>query len=257
MIRLLFVLMTIAVTLEPAAAQQARFDEATHELDTGDLDRARTLYRELEQGGHHAPELFWNQAIVALESDSAGLAKYYLLRASQYPEFRDQARERLDHLEDRFSRRSSILPPLPWDRLLNTLHYRWGATTLFWVALLLFTLIPIGWTLVRIRGMNNGRLSRIGLVLSLSAAGALLLASIVLEWRESATTTGIHVGSRTPVHQQPDTTSAVVATLYEGYLVYLPTSSVTESNPLYPVKLENGMRGWVLPDNIRTFQGTP
>lgn len=256
MIRLFLILILSLSLAESTWAQQALFDEATHEFTSGDLERARTLYRQLESEGHHSPELFWNQAMVALESDSVGLAKYYLLRTSRYDSWRDRSEDALDHIEEMLARRSSVLPPLPWDRLLLQLRTRPGADLLLWFAIFLFHLGVITWIISRLREWEK-RPVQIGLYIVTGVAFSLLFSSIAIEWREAHGVTGIQVGEQNPVYQRPDTTSAVVATLYEGYRVTFPSISATQDTSFRYVRLENGLSGWVYPQQIRTYQGSP
>ncbi|MEX1211868.1 MAG: hypothetical protein WEA36_03405 [Balneolaceae bacterium] len=256
MIRL-FILLLVSFSLsEGVWAQQALFDEATHEFQSGDLERARTLFLQLETEGHHAPELFWNQAMVALETDSVGLAKYYLLRASRYDNWKDRSDRALTQVEEMLSRRSSTLPPLPWTRLLLQLREQPGADLLLWSSILLFHLWVIAWMMFQFKGWDT-QPARIGFYTFFAGAFMLLLFSTAIEWRETTTVTGIQVGDQTPVYHRPDTTSAVMANLYEGYRVTFPERSPASDTPFLYVRLETGRTGWVYPQQIRTYQGSP
>ncbi|MGM0505585.1 MAG: hypothetical protein ACQER4_00175 [Bacteroidota bacterium] len=256
MIRLCIILLISFSLAKVGQAQQALFDEAAQELQSGDLERARSLFQQLETEGHHTPELFWNQAMVALESDSLGLAKYYLLRTSRFDHWQEKSEQALNHLEEMLARRSATLPPLPWNRLLLQLRDQPGADQLLWTSIILFHLLVILWIILQLKGRNS-RAIRIGLYTATVFAFALLLSSAAIEWREVQTITGIQVGDQTPVYIQPDSTSAVIANLYEGYRVTFPDRSPASDTPFRFVRLENGRTGWVHPQQIRTYQGAP
>lgn len=256
MTRLCIILMISLSLANVGRAQQALFDEAAHELQSGDLEQARLLFHQLETEGHHTPELFWNQAMVALESDSLGLAKYYLLRASRFDRWQERSVQALNRLEETLSRRSATLPPLPWNRLLLQLRDQPGADQLLWTSIILFHLLVVLWITLQLKGRNS-RAIRIGLYTATVFAFTLLLSSVAIEWREVKTVTGIQVGDQAPVYIQPDSTSAVIANLYEGYRVTFPDRSAPSDAPFRYVRLENGRTGWVHPQTIRTYQGAP
>ena len=105
-------------------AQQAAFDRATTLLEDQEYMDAIKQYKQIHDEGHVSGALWLNMGVAYTQLDSLGKAKFYLLRAAEFSETEELASQSLEVIENRFSRRSAVLPMLPWDRFFNFLASR-------------------------------------------------------------------------------------------------------------------------------------
>lgn len=108
----LFFRLTLLLLLIPAAlySQQARFDEATFLLEQNEYRKALDIYKTIADDGFESGGLWLNMGIAYTALDSLGLAKYYFLQAELSEETEAEASEALTYVNERFERRSAVLP---------------------------------------------------------------------------------------------------------------------------------------------------
>lgn len=237
-----------------AFGQQAAFDRATTLLEEQQYSDAIKQYKNIHQEGYESGALWLNLGVAYAQLDSLGKAKYYMLRASQFNETEERAEQSLDVIENRLSRRSAVLPMLPWDRFFEFLDHYPGRTGLMAIGLLLLNATAAFLLAAWFRpGLKTSfkRLSSISAVLSC----LFIFFSIFLSLQDQWYDVGVIVENEATVYNQPDTDSAVVNTAYEGYTMRVHTSEkAPEANgEWYYIRLANGLYGWVDRQAILTF----
>ncbi|MEX0904231.1 MAG: hypothetical protein WD604_00590 [Balneolaceae bacterium] len=233
-------------------AQQARFDQATNQLEQNELREAIEMYKSIEEEGYKSGALWLNMGITYTYLDSLGIAKYYFLRAGQFTETKTRADEALVYVNERFNRRSAVLPRLPWNRFFESLSQNAGVTFLF-VSAFFFLYAGIGAVLV------SWFKKRIPPILKHSGTVSILISVVIfgsalyIDYLDNRYGTGVMIEQQITVHEQPHTESASVSTAYEGYTMQVDHHRSDQQAGWTYVRLENGMYGWLEEDNIMVF----
>jgi tetratricopeptide (TPR) repeat protein len=233
-------------------AQQSNFELATEQLEEQNYREAISQYHQIADEGYHSGALWFNLGIAYTQLDSLGLAKYYFLKSSGYPETKMDAQSAVEYVNERFNRRSATLPPLPWERFSNYLNNQVGISSLYIMALLFLYLgiagILIFWFYNKYRtysyysGMS-------ALVLSL----LLFITAFYIQYFDNRYGTGVVTDRQSVVYQSPDTASGEISTAYEGYTVRVDyQESEKHQNWIY-IRLENGMKGWIENQAVKTL----
>lgn len=242
--------------LLPAAAtgQQAAFDRANTLLEEQEYVEAINRYKDIHEQGFVSGALWLNIGVAYAQLDSLGKAKYYMLRASEFSEIESLAERSLDVIENRFSRRSAVLPMLPWDRFFNLLDNLLGRTGLMVIGLLFLNmtaaLLLAAWFRPGLKNLLN-RLS----IASAVVAVLFIFFSVFLSLQDDWYDVGVTVEDQAAVYDQPNTDSAVVSTAYEGYTMRVhveETAYDSEKNWVY-VRLANGLYGWIDREAVLTY----
>jgi tetratricopeptide (TPR) repeat protein len=233
-------------------AQQSRFDEANILLEESNYREAIQLYKSIAEDGYHAGALWLNLGYAYTQIDSLGMAKYYLLKAEKYPETRQLASEALDFVNNRFSRRSAVLPPLPWDRFFLALSDVPGVRGLVYIALF-FLYAGAAFVIASWFRYDLRKLFRYSGYTSLGIAAVFLLFSVIVHYQDNRYGTGVMVARQGQVFQYPRTESAVITTAYEGYTMRVDFRESREYTEWKYVRLENGMYGWVQEELLKVF----
>jgi len=249
---LFFGLLLFVIGIDSSFAQQTRFEQANELLSTNQIEEALDLYKSLEQNGFESGALWFNMGISYVQLDSLGKAKYYFLQSKEYKNTEEMASGALEFIEDRFSRRSSVLPKLPWDRFFDWLLHTFGIQGLMAAGLLLLNGAAGGviasWFVKR----GGAWLRKTGYVLAL---GSLLLisSSAYLSYVEDRYETGVMIEKQTSLYQGPGTDTAVISSVYEGYEMTVDTQRSSEQEEWAYVRLQNGMYGWIDKEQIMSF----
>jgi hypothetical protein len=234
------------------AAQQSRFDEANDLLEESNYRDAIELYKTIADNGYHSGPLWLNMCVAYSHLDSLGMAKFYLLKAEKYSETRELAGEALDYINERFSRRSAVLPPLPWDRFFQSLSENTGIRGLVFIALF-FLYLGAGlliWSWFRYDLHKFLRYSGYSM---LGVAVVFFAFSLIVNYQDNRYGTGVMVDRQGPVYQQPREESSVVSTAYEGYTLRVDFRRSEEYPEWKYVRLENGMYGWMKEEGLMIF----
>lgn len=234
------------------SAQQARFDQATFLLEQNEYREAVQLYKSIAEDGYESGSLWLNLGISYTHLDSLGMAKFYFLQAAQFPETRELAEEALDFVNERFNRRSAVLPPLPWDRFFQYLSLQVGKPALLWVAFIFLygsaAILIFSWFYKK----AARRLKYTGLVAFLISI-IIFATSIYIDYLDNRYGTGVMIERQTSVYEKPDPDTPVVSTAYEGYTLRVDHHQSEEYPAWHYVRLENGMYGWIRDDVVRVF----
>lgn len=233
-------------------AQQNRFDEATYLLEESEYREALEIYQEIENEGHKSGALWLNMGIIYSELDSPGMAKYYFMRASSYPETEQMAEESVSYLDSRFSRRSAVLPQLPWESFFGSLNSSLGVTGLFIIGLF-FLNIAAGLLIASWFYKNFGTILKYSAAVFLAFSVLFLLSGGYIDYLNNRFGTGVMVEDRTQVYENPNTESTSVSTAYEGYQFQVDYHTSSETNGWNYVRMENGLYGWINEETIRVF----
>ncbi|MEX0769970.1 MAG: SH3 domain-containing protein [Balneolaceae bacterium] len=240
------------LTASSLFAQQSEFDRANELFEEQQIEEALSLYRSIEEDQQLSGKLFYNMGLSAIHLDSLGLAKYYFMRATQYPEMRHEALDAVNYVNNRFNRRSAVLPKLPWERFFEWLGAVFGPVWMMAMGLVLINLGIAGILTSWFTHPTSSLFRKAGN--SLACLGLLLMCtSIYLQYLENRYDTGVMIRNDTVVHEQPDAGSSAISTAYEGYTLTVDNNrSEPEENWAY-IRLENGMYGWIERKAIKTF----
>lgn len=237
-----------------AFGQQAAFDQATTLLEEQQYRDAINQYKSIPQEGYESGALWLNLGIAYAQLDSLGKAKFYMLRASEFNETEELARQSLAVVENRLSRRSAVLPMLPWDRFFEFLDHYPGRTGLMVIGLLFLNLTAAfmlaAWFRPALKIFFK-RLSSVSVVL----ACLFIFFSIFLSVQDGWYDMGVTVKDEATVYDRPSADSAVVSTAYEGYTMRVHTyeQAPEADGDWYYVRLANGLYGWVDQQAILTY----
>lgn len=246
-----FLLFLLAQLLSQAAnAQQAQFDRATEYLTEQNYREAISEYQTIVENGHQSGALWYNIGIAYSQLDSLGLAKYYFLKAADYPETEREALAAVDFVNDRFSRRSAVLPPLPWDRFFNYLQHEVGVESLFLMGFI-FLYIGILSLLIFWFYKKHQTYSYYFSIGSLSMSLVIFATSYYVQYLVNRYDTGVMIDRESVVYQTPDSTSAAISTVFEGYTMRVDNSTSNDHQNWIYVRLENGMAGWIQEKSVK------
>lgn len=234
------------------SAQQARFDQANNFLTQQHFDLALEQYKEIEKDGYVSGALFMNAGIAYIYLDSLGMAKYYFLKAQQFKETEAIAAEGLTFLESRFSRRSAVLPPLPWQTFLNNVSGQIGFTALIVFSLILIN-IAVGIHVLSWYGSKSIPFKKwITTALTVVSAFLIILALIV-RYQDARFDRAVMTDKQANVFERPDYNSIVIGVSYEGYLLTVDHNQSQNGDNWQYVRLANGMYGWIESHHIKTL----
>lgn len=242
---LLFLLAAPALT-----AQQSRFDSANALLQESEYADAIQLYHAIADDGYKSGALWLNLGIAYTQMDSLGVAKFYLLKAKQFRETSELAEDALLYVNERFSRRSAILPPLPWNQFIDFLSATFGINTIV-ITALLFLYVGIGlliWSWFRVdlkKALRNGSYISFGLIT------LLFLFSWIIYYQENRFSTAVMIDRQSVVYEKPNESSSVITTAFEGYTMRIDFKKGADYPEWKYVRLENGMYGWVKSEGLK------
>jgi len=253
MIRMVLpLILLIFVSSADLTAQQARFDQANNFLNQQRYDLALEQYKEIKQDGYVSGALFMNTGIAYIYLDSLGMAKYYFLKAQRFKETEAIATDGLAFLETRFSRRSAVLPPLPWQTFLNNVSEQFGYTALI-VFSLIFVNIAVGILVLSWYGSRSIPHKK-WIVLSLiSVAVLIIILALIVRYQDARFDKAVMTDRQANVFERPDQNSPVISISYEGYLMTVDHKQSRNGDNWQYVRLANGMYGWIESHHIKTL----
>jgi tetratricopeptide (TPR) repeat protein len=248
------ILLLLMLLLAPALSfsQQARFDEANFLLGQNEYRQALDIYKTVADDGFESGALWYNMGTIYTTLDSLGMAKYYFLQAREFDETRNEANEALQYVNERFDRRSAVLPQLPWDRFFNYLTDRLGPDLLFIIAFIFLYGGTTGMITSWFYSVKSVLFRYTGMGL-LIFSGLIFGAAFYTDYLENRYLTGVITVDEQTVYQQPDPNSSVISTAYEGYMMRVDASLSSTAEEWSYVRLENGMFGWVRNNAMNVF----
>jgi tetratricopeptide (TPR) repeat protein len=229
---------------QSASAQQARFEQANDLLEQMEYRQAISQYLAIADEGYHSGALWLNLGIAYTELDSLGLSKYYFLKASKYPETRREAESGLQFVEERFSRRSAVLPPLPWERFFSFLSDRFGTSGLFTAGFIVLYLGVSGIILAWFVTVFQSHVRYSGITL-IGISLLLFLSSYYIQYLDNRYQEAVVTDRQATVYSNPDPSSAQISTAHEGYLLRIDRHNSDNHSGWHYIRLENGMAGWI------------
>jgi len=246
---LIFIVLFFSITCFGQQSPQAKFDEANEALTAGNYREAITQYRNLENQNTLSGALFLNLGISYQRIDSLGKAKYYFLKAADFPETRKKAQEALRFVESQFSRQSAVLPKLPWDLATDWLQQHIGAKKILLFGVILLNIGVIIFVVHWFGSWNPGiiRLTGIALViLSILIISTGFYTNYIANRYDEA----VMVSTKAPVLEKPQQEATLVSQAYEGYTFTVDRyQSQTQPGWSY-VRMSNGLYGWIPSNEI-------
>jgi len=249
---LLLLAFPLVLITNDLTAQQARFDAATDLLQDHQYMDAIEAYRSIADDGYVSGALWLNMGVAYAHMDSLGKAKFYLMRASEFSETERSANESLEIIENRFSRRSAVLPLLPWQQF-----FHWADKAIGSFGLMTFGLIflNIGASFVLALWFHPA-MKTVYKYLSISAGSLAVIfvaMSIYINLENDWYGTGVMIDRQSTVHHEPDTQTATVSVAYEGYTMRVDWRESNSVEGWSYIRLENGLYGWIQDEAIKTF----
>ena len=242
----LFLLLFLFTAPQAVSQESAQlvFDEANTLLKEGDYPEAMARYRTIHASNQISGALFLNMGIAATQLDSMGLAKYYFLKASEFPTTIEQATLGLEYVDSQFSRQSAQLPKLPWDRAIDSLKTGLGADKVFIIGFILIVLAMI-LVLLRWFGMANFKKFRTTLALVFSAGVLIVILAFYVDYVDNRYSEAVIVNIEKQVKSGPSESSDLVSLAYEGYTITIDNNASTAHDGWYYIRLGNGQFGWI------------
>ena len=233
-------------------AQQAQFDSANELLEDQRYQQAIHAYQSIADDGHVSGALWLNMGIAYAHLDSLGKAKYYLMRSQQFKETEDLAKESIEAINNRFSRRSAVLPVLPWEQFLRWAESFFGVSGLMITGLLLLN-VGAGFILACWFRPGLKTLFKYLSTVAGALAAVFILLAVYLDYEQSRYATGVTIERQAAVHLRPDQQFAEEAVAYEGYTMRVDLHESESTGNWYYVRLESGRYGWIEKDAVMTF----
>ncbi|MDR8392018.1 hypothetical protein NC796_12750 [Aliifodinibius sp. S!AR15-10] len=244
---LLLLLITIGFVTSVGRAQnnpQIQFDQANSQLESGNYQQALSIYKLIESQQTVSGSLYLNMAISYVQLDSLGKAKYYFLKAQQFPETEGRAVSGLNYVESRFSRQSAVLPKLPWERFFDWLGSVISPTSLLGIAILLLNLGACsyigGWFFptvtkpLRVAGISISVISMV-----------IMLSSFYLQYLQNRYSQGVMIHQQADVLEKPNPDATLVSQAYEGYGFTVDHTVSRQKEGWSYVRMSNGLYGWI------------
>ncbi|MFO7800067.1 SH3 domain-containing protein [Rhodohalobacter sp.] len=233
-------------------AQQSNFEQATEQLEKQNYREAISQYHKIADEGHHSGALWFNLGTAYTELDSLGVAKYHFLKSSDYPETKADAQSAIEYVNERFDRRSATLPSLPWERLSNYLNNQVGIPSLYSMALIFLHLGIAGILIFWFYGKFRTYSYYTG-ISAVVMSVLLFVTAFYIQYVDNRYGTGVVTERQSIVYQSPDTTSGEISTAYEGYTVRVDYQKSENHQDWIYIRLENGMKGWIENQAVKTL----
>lgn len=248
--QILISIILLLLSVVTLSAQQSRFDNANALLEENQFADALSLYKSIAEEGYDSGALWLNMGIAYSQIDSLGVAKYYLLKAKQYRETSELAEDALFYVNNRFSRRSAVLPALPWDRFFQFLSTKFGLTAIVLTALLFFY-SGVGFLIWSWFRIDMKKIFLKGSYISFGLMIILIIFSWIIYYQDSRFSTAVMVDRQSAVYAMPSEESSLVTTAFEGYTMRVDFKRGTDFPDWKYVRLENGMYGWIKTEGLR------
>lgn len=231
---------------------QAIFDKANIQFELKKYDVAIKIYQAIEKKHRASGPLYLNMAIAYTNIDSMGLAKYYFIKASDFPETQSQAQNGLNYVNNQLSHKSAVLPELPWDRAMNWIQNEFGIHSLMFWSLIILNLGVIA--LISIWFVDKFRkpLKYIGILL-VSLGVLSVITSKLVDYHAQRYSKGVMITTQTNVMEKPRKESDVVSIAYEGYTFTIDNEKSHQNPSWYYIRMSNGLYGWIPKRDIKVL----
>ncbi len=241
---LLLIVLLFASEVRAQESAQLVFDEANTFLQEGDYQEAMNRYRKIHASNQVSGALFLNMGIAASQLDSMGLAKYYFLKAAEFPTTTEQATIGIEYVNSQFSRQSAQLPKLPWDRAIDSLKAGLGSDGVFIIGFV-FVVFAMVLVLLKWFGMANFKKFRTVLALVFSAGVLVIVLAFYVDYVDNRYSEAVIVSIEKQVKSAASETSNLVSLAYEGYTVTIDNNASMNHDGWYYIRLGNGQFGWI------------
>ena len=240
------ILFSLIQTAE-AQTTQARFDDALNLSAAGDNIAAYDSLKAIEYDGYRSGKLYYNLGVISTKLDSLSVAKLYFVAASRYTDTRQLAVDGISYLDSRFPQRVAELPRLPWEQFFDWLHRTFGLKLLYWSVVLIanigILLYMLGWYVGRPRWLRGAYISAALYVVTF------LTITLHIDNKLQRFEDGVVINGQHALKELPDTSSAVISQVYEGFAFTIDRHRSAEHPGWIYVRMSNGLYGW-LPDGI-------
>lgn len=231
---------------------QQIFNRANYLMDQGQYSQALSMYKTIEQSGNISGPLFANMAFIYIRKDSLGLAKYYLLKAEDFPQTRTRASQTLEYVNSALQSRSGQLPVLPLYAFSDWLRHDLGSSRIFLFTIISFNvavfLIIMYWIIGKYR-----RTIVFSSAILASLATLLLITGIYIAETNDHQSKAVVVSKELTIYQNPDTTAEPVGLAYEGFTITLDHKQKAPYPGWIYINMSNGLSGWTQQHNLRSL----
>lgn len=237
-----------------AQAAQTAFDRANEQLADGSYRKAIRDYETILSGGYESGALYLNLGLAYTEIDSLGMAKAWFLKAQSFEETKTQASEALEFVETKFSRRSAILPELPWESFVKAQIESYGVKGLLYFFLISFNLFVLSILGAWFLPPKWKKWTKyLGWFL---AVNTLLLAANTFYARHLADSysEAVTIVKEHAVWSEPNVEEATQISLsYEGYTFRVDNRKSNNDYGWLFVRMSNGTEGWIQKKSVKVF----
>lgn len=246
----LFLLFLISPGLRAQESAQLVFDEANTFLQEGNYPEAMDRYRTILASDQVSGALFLNMGIASTQLDSMGLAKYYFIKASEFPTTNEQAMLGLEYVNSQFSRQSAQLPKLPWDRAIDSLKDGIGSEGVFIIG---FIFIITGVLLILLNWFGSMSFKKFRTVLALicTAGVLIIILAFYVDYIDNRYSEAVIVSTEKQVKSGASDSADLVSLAYEGYTVTIDNNTSLTHDGWYYIRLGNGQFGWITRSGTR------
>ena len=231
---------------------QAIFDKANIQIELKHYRKALDLYQAINHQDVASGPLYLNMGIAWTQLDSLGLAKYYFLKAADFPSTKSQALQGVDYVNNQLEHNETLLPPLPWDRFFNWIENQIGIHFLVFISIIIINLGVLlfiaTWLWPQYRKWTKSPgygILVIGIIL-------LLLAGFT-DYQARRFTPAIQIVKESNIRQSPDSNSEIVSLSYKGYRFRIDRERSQKYPDWYYVRMGNGQYGWIHRNDLKLF----
>lgn len=231
---------------------QAIFDKANIQIELKHYKQALSMYEVIDAKDLGSGPLYLNMGVAWTRLDSLGLAKYYFIKASDFPSTRSKALQGIDYVNNQLEHNETLLPALPWDRFFNWIENQIGIHTLIFISILIINLGVIAFIATWLwpayeKWLKNPAYTVLVLGIVLLALGGFT------DYQARRYTKAIQVVRESNIREKPDSNSGIVSLSYEGYRFKIDRDRSQNYPDWYYVRMGNGQYGWIHRNDLKLF----
>jgi len=231
---------------------QAIFDKANIQIELKHYHTALSLYQVIDSKGMGSGPLYLNMGIAWTHLDSLGLAKYYFMKAADFPSTQSRAQQGIDFVNNQLEHNETLLPALPWDRFFNWLENEIGVHTLMLLGIIIINFGVIIFIAVWLWPQYQKWLKNPGYVILVIGVMLILLAGFT-DYQARRYTRAIQIVKESNVREKPASSAGIVSLAYEGYRFKIDRDRSQNYPHWYYVRMGNGQYGWIHRNDLKLF----
>ena len=231
---------------------QAIFDKANIQIELKHYKQALSMYEVIDAKDLGSGPLYLNMGVAWTRLDSLGLAKYYFIKASDFPSTKSKALQGIDYVNNQLEHNETLLPALPWDRFFNWIENQIGIHTLIFISILIINLGVIALIATWLWPAYAKWLKNPAYVVLVMGIVLLALGGFT-DYQARRYAKAIQVVRESNIREKPDSDSGIVSLSYEGYRFKIDRDRSQNYPDWYYVRMGNGQYGWIHRNDLKLF----